>query len=216
MRDYAFNDETMYVGADGYPRFKDTDMLVHRWVMSKKTGRRLDSNEIVHHIDGDKMNFQPDNLEIFSSQNKHEAHHKRMKTETGDWHGRGIDIGWFLDLVSTVVGFVGKYSIIQGILFFIIGTVIGYVLHVIYPQWDLTTISCGTVCFPLIILFVILITSIRKKWDLYGKNWATIGVIMLPCGAIVSIMSSANPIVSFLGGCVIFAGLIFAFAQDRG
>lgn len=36
----------------------------HRLVMEKKLGRLLEEGEIVHHIDGDKSNNHPDNLEL--------------------------------------------------------------------------------------------------------------------------------------------------------
>ena len=39
---------------------------LHRQVVEKVIGRKLLSNEIVHHIDGDKQNNSPDNLQIVS------------------------------------------------------------------------------------------------------------------------------------------------------
>lgn len=38
----------------------------HRSVMERKLGRKLASHEIVHHIDHDKTNNHPDNLEILT------------------------------------------------------------------------------------------------------------------------------------------------------
>lgn len=36
----------------------------HRYIMEQILGRRLEANECVHHIDGDKYNNSPDNLEL--------------------------------------------------------------------------------------------------------------------------------------------------------
>ena len=43
-----------YPDKHGYLRYCDSDYLVHRRVMEKKLGRRLERGEIVHHINGDK------------------------------------------------------------------------------------------------------------------------------------------------------------------
>ena len=47
----------------GYPRFKDSGELVHRKVAAKKLGGPIYRGRVVHHRDGDKMNFRPSNLE---------------------------------------------------------------------------------------------------------------------------------------------------------
>ncbi|MFH1221484.1 MAG: HNH endonuclease [Candidatus Micrarchaeota archaeon] len=87
MPRYFYDSRIMYVDEEGYPRFKNSDGLVHRYVMKRKLRRRLGMNEVVHHKDGNKMNFHPDNLELFSSWEEHEAHHEDMKRNTGNWHG---------------------------------------------------------------------------------------------------------------------------------
>ncbi len=43
----------------------------HRLVMERKLGRRLLPDEVVHHIDDDRANNDPDNLELFSSNGDH-------------------------------------------------------------------------------------------------------------------------------------------------
>lgn len=50
----------------GYPSctYEGKKYLVHRLVMEQIIGRKLERWEQVHHIDGNKMNFQPDNLII--------------------------------------------------------------------------------------------------------------------------------------------------------
>lgn len=47
----------------------------HIFVMSQMLGRSLRKTEIVHHIDEDKLNNQPDNLRLFSSIRDHRRHH---------------------------------------------------------------------------------------------------------------------------------------------
>jgi hypothetical protein len=50
----------------------------HRVVAEQKLGRKLITGEIVHHIDGDKLNNDPSNLEVLTA-----AEHMRR-------HGIGI------------------------------------------------------------------------------------------------------------------------------
>ncbi len=87
MQHYVFNEETMYVDEQGYPRFKRSKMLVHRWVMSKKKRRKLKPEEVVHHIDGNKMNFHPKNLKLFRNRETHHAHHNWLERNLGGWFG---------------------------------------------------------------------------------------------------------------------------------
>lgn len=47
----------------------------HRAVAEKKLGRKLLVGEVVHHIDGNKLNNLPDNLIVFPSQEEHAAWH---------------------------------------------------------------------------------------------------------------------------------------------
>lgn len=49
----------------------------HRVVMERKLGRRLLPSEIVHHIDENKLNNAPDNLEIKKSVAEHRHHHSK-------------------------------------------------------------------------------------------------------------------------------------------
>lgn len=62
-----------YLRSDGYisiyyPSHPDANknrtVLEHRLVAEQKYGRRIGKNEHVHHIDGNKQNNHPDNLEI--------------------------------------------------------------------------------------------------------------------------------------------------------
>lgn len=51
----------------------------HRIVAEEKLGRPLRQGEVVHHIDGNKKNNQPDNLLVLPSQREHAALHCRLK-----------------------------------------------------------------------------------------------------------------------------------------
>lgn len=48
----------------------------HVIIAEKKLGRRLNRSEVVHHIDGNKENNNPDNLMVFATKADHSAFHK--------------------------------------------------------------------------------------------------------------------------------------------
>jgi hypothetical protein len=53
--------------APGHPNARtDGTILEHRLVMSRKLGRPLHPGENVHHIDGDRTNNAPYNLEVWT------------------------------------------------------------------------------------------------------------------------------------------------------
>lgn len=73
------------ITSDGYIRIKIPSghpnpntgrwIHIHRLVMEKKLGRFLDPKEVVHHIDENKQNNVPENLELFPNSREH--HNKR-------------------------------------------------------------------------------------------------------------------------------------------
>lgn len=51
----------------------------HRVVAEQILGRPLRPGEIVHHIDGNKRNNDPDNLMVFASQAEHARYHMMLR-----------------------------------------------------------------------------------------------------------------------------------------
>ena len=50
----------------------------HRAVAEQMLGRPLQEGEVVHHMDGNKSNNNPDNLRVFPSQKEHAQYHARF------------------------------------------------------------------------------------------------------------------------------------------
>ena len=52
----------------------------HRLVAESKLGRRLIDGEQIHHIDGDKLNNNPDNIEPVATMADHRLKHRKRDT----------------------------------------------------------------------------------------------------------------------------------------
>jgi hypothetical protein len=66
VQHYRFNGGTK-VNDQGYLQITAgplRGMYVHRLVAEAVIGRPLHDNEVVHHLDGDRLNPHPDNLEV--------------------------------------------------------------------------------------------------------------------------------------------------------
>lgn len=72
---------------------------VHRNVVAQRLGRRLDSREVVHHINGNRRDNRPDNLIALSSQRAHMLLHNRQWREE-----RGIIHLFPLDEILRIAG----------------------------------------------------------------------------------------------------------------
>lgn len=58
-----------------YPKIRGKH--AHRVVAERMLGRKLRLGEVVHHKDGNKLNYTEENLEVFSSQKEHAAYHNK-------------------------------------------------------------------------------------------------------------------------------------------
>lgn len=67
-----------YIDPKGYPRWKNTGILVHRVVAANKVGGKIFRGMVVHHIDGNKRNFRKNNLWIMS-RSAHARLHARQR-----------------------------------------------------------------------------------------------------------------------------------------
>ncbi len=54
-------------------------VLEHRLVMEKLIGRRLNKSEAVHHLNHNRLDNRPENLELCSSNGKHFIEHHLVK-----------------------------------------------------------------------------------------------------------------------------------------
>lgn len=61
----------------GYYRLNDTNEFAHRAIIEDIEGRKLKSNEKVHHMNGNKLDNHPTNLEVLDYEDHFEIHVKQ-------------------------------------------------------------------------------------------------------------------------------------------
>lgn len=60
-----------YTDSKGYPRYKDSNRLVHRSKAAKKLGRPLRPGEVVHHKNENKQDYSFSNLKVCKNNEEH-------------------------------------------------------------------------------------------------------------------------------------------------
>jgi len=71
--------EKLRGGGDGKTYRKMLGRHEHRRIAEEKLGRPLRKGEVVHHIDGNKQNNAPENIEVLPSQAEHARLHNKMR-----------------------------------------------------------------------------------------------------------------------------------------
>lgn len=66
---------------------------LHRQLMEKHIGRKLEEGEVVHHIDGNKRNNNINNLELLTH-SEHSTQHIIERNEKENLHVRAANIRW--------------------------------------------------------------------------------------------------------------------------
>jgi len=74
-------DRLTEIDEKGYRVFRNSGKRVHRWVMEKKLGRRLERGEIVHHKNGNRLDNSPENLELITAKEHYKLHVVPMMEE---------------------------------------------------------------------------------------------------------------------------------------
>jgi hypothetical protein len=88
-----------HIDENGYYRHNDSGELVHRYIASRfVVHRRLRSNEVVHHINGNKLDNRPENLRVMTS-DEHDVQHQETWNEERSraYQEPGLDYAGFRD-----------------------------------------------------------------------------------------------------------------------
>ncbi len=104
-----------YIDQNGYRRYVDSNKLVSRHIAEKKLGRKLKSEEVVHHKDRNKQNNSPNNLWVFPNQKAHDRVHKYDAKRYGHkasykgFNSRKTEDGCMLNIMIIISVFVLIY-----------------------------------------------------------------------------------------------------------
>jgi len=69
------------IGTKGYVFVKIEGKWIkkHRFIVEEFIGRKLTNEEVIHHIDFNKLNNSLNNLQIFDNQKAHSSFHNKLK-----------------------------------------------------------------------------------------------------------------------------------------
>lgn len=89
-----------YIDEKGYSRFNDSKKLVHLWVAGKKYPNEDFKGKEVHHLDGDKINNNEENLILLSKKDHYllEQYQKKYSSK-----GKYIIEGWAYVMIIIAV-----------------------------------------------------------------------------------------------------------------
>ena len=81
----GYKKKLTYIDANGYKRYTDSNKWVHRHVAEMKSRRKSKLEEVVHHINRNKLENHRSNLWVFSSQQAYRKIHEQDKKKYGRW-----------------------------------------------------------------------------------------------------------------------------------
>jgi hypothetical protein len=96
-------------GGYRYICVEGTGIAEHRYLVEQREGRKLMSSEVVHHVDGDPLNNDPNNLVVLSRSEHLRLHatgsHRKRWSEEEKARARNLhDVGMTIQQVSKVLG----------------------------------------------------------------------------------------------------------------
>lgn len=85
----------MTITSHGYKIFHKNgkNIYEHRYFMENKLGRKLDSNEIVHHVNGDKLDNRLENLEVILRADHNKHHFFSDPKKVKNWKDKIMQLG---------------------------------------------------------------------------------------------------------------------------
>lgn len=66
-----------------HPDANNGYVFEHRLIAAEKLGRQIKKSEVAHHLNGNKLDNRPENLEVFSTTGEHTKHHSKERIVQG-------------------------------------------------------------------------------------------------------------------------------------